>query len=778
MSRMSLGKPAALVALLLSVLGGARADETVTVAGTVRDSSGRPVAGAAVAAEAGPPAVTTDDGGAFRLALPLGPRVLRVSHPDHGSRTVRLDVTGGTPAVEVVLPPLTRVTDEVVVQAVRAGEEVPVTKSDISREDLHRADYGQEVPFLLKDIPSLTQYADGGAASGYSYMYIRGVQQTRLNMTLDGVPLSEPEDSALYFVDFADFASSLESVQVQRGVGTSSVGSASYGGSINFASLDFKDQRAVDGRFTFGSYGTARGGVGVQSGRLGSGLKLYARAAYQTSDGYRRNSGITQQSLFYGASYQDDSSFLKVFGFAGREKSQLAYLAVERDVLEQDPRTNPLSPDEKDDFHQTFAQAQYTRFLSDSGSLAAQVFYNGAGGWYRIYADAERTLLNQYGLDWHVVGASLTYKERWNDVSLTATGYGSTHGSTHRREEVGGDEAYRNRGFKSEVNGFVKLSYDPGRFHLYGDAQVRWARFRYEGDLPLGSVSWTFVNPKLGARYTLTPDLSVYASWGRTEREPARADLLYGEDNASVLYDLRGVRPERVNDFELGLEAKLDERVRGSLNFYAMEFRNEIALTGELSEIGLPVRRNVARSFRRGAELQLQAQPLTWLRLRHSSGFCWAEISEWPQSIDVYGEDGSYLTSEIRVSRGVRPLLTPRYVGNLGFDATVVPGLEAGVSGRYQTRAYLDNTATRGLTAPGFFTLDASASLDVSRWVKAGKPRLRLTVENVLDRRRYPSGYSYQFDVQSAAGTRTSFGTPYLYPLSGRGALLTLELGL
>src|SRR5262245_37020119 len=290
------------------------------------------------------------------------------------------------------------------------------------------------MPFLLKDVPSVTQYSDAGNGSGYAYLFLRGIPQTRLNVTLDGVPLNEPEDSALYFVDFADFASSLESLQVQRGVGTSSVGTASYAGSVNFASVDLAERARLEGRVGTGSFGTTRATLGLQSGVIGPRLRFYARGSWQETDGFRDRSGVDQKSVFYGASRQDDRSFLKVFGFVGREETQLAFLAVEPAVLEQDLRFNPMSPEEKDRFGQQFVQAQYTRFLSAHTSLAGQLYYNGAGGFYRIWADPEHSQLYQYDLDWHFVGGLATFRHVEGPLDLTAGAHVNGYESDHARE--------------------------------------------------------------------------------------------------------------------------------------------------------------------------------------------------------------------------------------------------------------------------------------------------------------------------------------------------------
>ena len=177
--------------------------------------------------------------------------------------------TDADPASEKV-PPIPRRTEEVVVQAVRADADTPVTKTDVPRAEIERKNLGQDVPALLADLPAMTYYSDTGLGNGYSYVSMRGVGPTRINFTLDGVPLNEPEDGTLYFVDFGDLGSSVESLQVQRGVGTSAAGVASFVGSVNFASLDLAEETGTTARFTVGSFGTERATVGVQTGRLGS----------------------------------------------------------------------------------------------------------------------------------------------------------------------------------------------------------------------------------------------------------------------------------------------------------------------------------------------------------------------------------------------------------------------------------------------------------------------------------------------------------------------------
>lgn len=669
--------------------------------------------------------------------------------------------------------------ESIVVQAIRADAAVPITKKDIDRDAIERLDYGQEMPALLQQAPSMTHYSDSGLGVGYSYFYIRGIQQTRVNMTLDGAPLNEPEDSALYFTDFGGFAGALSSIQIQRGVGASTVGTASFGGSINFASVDPEDEAAMAAQLGVGSFDSRRGSLDLHSGRLAGGVALYGRIAYQQADGFREHSGVRQRTFFFGATRAGERSLLKLSGFSGDERSQLAFLASERDVLERNPRDNPLDAAERDHFGQDFLQAQYTRFVGASSSLAVQGYYNGAGGWYRLWDDPQaRAALLQYGLDWRLIGGLLSFDHARERLSVTWGVHANDFDSRHAQDVQGGPHRYDNRGFKSEANTFAKLGYQLGRWHLYGDAQLRHARFRYDGDVALGSVSWTFFNPKLGARYRLSPRLALYASAGRALREPARMDMLSGEDDATVVHDLRAVRPERLVDYEAGAEYR-GEKVELQLVAYAMELRHEIALSGELSEIGLPLRRNVDRSHRRGLELDLGARLGPTLSLRASANLNRSRIREWTQFYDVHDAEGAYLDTLSRMHRNVPPLLTPALTANLGLAWSPVPDASLALTGRYLSPAHLDNTGSSGFRTPSFGVLDASASIGLGRWLRAGRPRLRVQVSNLLDADEiWPSGYSYLFFVRDAQGRDTLSGLPYYYPLASRSVFVGLELRL
>jgi iron complex outermembrane receptor protein len=340
----------------------------------------------------------------------------------------------------------------------------------------------------------------------------------------------------------------------------------------------------------------------------------------------------------------------------------------------------------------------------------------------------------------------------------------------HARDLVGGARDYENYGIKQEVNAFAKLGYDVSRWHLYSDLQMRTTDFRYHGGVAIDPIRWTFFNPKVGARYDLSGAASVYATAGLSRREPTRNDLFQGQDNPTVPHDLRAVRPERLLDVEGGLEFRT-RNATVAATVYAMEFHDEIASTGELSEIGLLLRRNVDRSYRRGLELEASWRPRLSLRFRTSGSVSRNRIRSWTQFYDVYDPSGNYVTSEPFVHRNVSPLLTPNVIVSQSIDWSPVRPVALGGIARYVGRSYLDNTNDGRFVTPSFVAVDANASYDVARWL-----RLTVRVNNLFNHDRvYPSGYSYLFITRPS---NTIDGTAYYYPQATRNAVVTLDFRL
>ena len=672
-----------------------------------------------------------------------------------------------TPAIE----------DTITVLGIRAGDELPVTKTNLDAQQIDTLSFGQDVPQLLQYTPAMTWYSDSGIGSNYSYFSMRGIQQTRINMTFDGAPLNDPAEHAVYFNNFHDFTNTVDSIQIQRGVGTSSVGSPSFGGSVNFASSPPAQDRSGDLSLALGSYDTKRASFGYESGVFENGFSIGGRFSYADTDGYRDNSGTEHQTGFIDAGWQGERSSLKLVSFFGEVETQLAWLAVEPEILAENRRFNPLDEEERDNFGQNFAQLKYTRALRNDTLLTASLYYNGADGWFRLWDDPQaKNELLQFGIDQSFIGTMVTASKSFDSLSATLGAHFNDFSGDHTLDTEG-TRIYENTGYKQTANAFGKAEYRLGDWLLFGDLQLRWAEFSYKGDIDLGSVAWTFLDPKVGVRRFVSPRLSAYASLGRAQREPARLDLLLGEDNATVPHDLEAVRPEKVLDFEAGLDFNTPELAL-TANIYAMEFTDEIALTGELSEIGLPIRTNVDESYRRGVEVDLKWQASERWALLHSANLSRNRIREWTQFYDVYDEQGSWIDSEPITYRDVPPLLTPEVIVNLGVE-WARSGASVALMGRYVDDAQLDNTGLEEFRLPSYTNVDLRTSVNLGRWWAAANPRLTLFVNNLFDNDdQYPSGYSYQFINQNSSGQQSLDGIPFYYPLATRNAVLTLELDL
>ena len=664
------------------------------------------------------------------------------------------DSTNRAAAAEVA-----RRLEGVTVTAIRGGaigEGAPLSQRTLTRAEIEQRSFGQEVPLLLQGTPSVTSYAETGNYWGYSYTRLRGIDQSRINLTIDGIPLNDPEDQVLYFADLPDLASSIESVQIQRGVGTSSAGTASFAGSINFETAPLAARREAELQVEGGSFGSKRASAEYRSGLLANGLAFYGRLSDLQSNGYRYHSGVLGRSGFVSAGYFGARDVIKVMATAGLLHDTLSYLAVPVTDLARDRRINPLQPTELDRFGEQLVSAAYIRMLSNSSSLSTTMYRISASGNYDVAIDPD---LWNYHLDF--VWYGLTSAWSWQgegvrvNVGVNANRYARDHYAFVRPDLA--DPQYFNTGHKGDVSGFAKVAYDVGRATVFGDVQARRAEFRYvpdvQADIAARSISWTFLNPRGGITYRLTPTLAAYGSYGVTSREPARGDMFAGFDNldtsnAAFVGDLSQVRPETVHDAEAGLTLTTDA-LRLQANLFSMDFRNEIEPIGALSYQGLPLRKNVHASYRRGMELDSRVHLTKSVTASINATLMQARIAD-------YTDDASGASFH-----DVPPLLAPRIISAQRLEWQPVAALSLWGEGRYTGRSQLDNTGNPALILPDAYVLDASA---VWRFA-SGRHALELRGNNLTSSKRYGSGYG-------------SGDTPYYYVLPPRNLFVTLKLGL
>lgn len=628
----------------------------------------------------------------------------------------------------------TRPLERVIVNAIRGSGSAPVSATTITRSTVTRRNFGQDVPLLLQGAaPSLTAYAESGTNWGYSYLRLRGIDQSRINITMDGVPLNDAEDQVLYFANFPDLSASIQSVQVQRGVGTSSAGTASFAGSVNFETTALATrERGAEAQLQLGSFGARRAMLSYSSGLTGSRFAANARLSAQQTNGYRYHSGVYGYAGFLSAGYFGDRDIVKLTATAGLMRDTLSYLAERAADLQINRRLNSLGANELDSFGEQLVSLAYTRLLSGSTSWSATGYRLSAAGNYDVASGSD---LYNYMLDFATYGVTSALHTEQGALTLDAGMNASTYARDHQLalRPARSSLLYDNTGHKQEVSAFAKGAARTGRATWFGDVQVRRPSFRYEPSAGAGigerAIAWVFVNPKVGVTVQGAKGMSYYASYGVTTREPTRSDMFAGADdmdstNVASIGDLSRVRPERVFNGELGATLRT-ESVQFTANLYSMEFRNEIARIGALSLTGSALRRNVGQTYRRGIELDGSWRVSDGLTLGGNATFSTNRIRSYTDS-----------SGDTPIAyAGVQPLLTPGLLTSQRGEWRLSRNVAVSLEGRYQSRAFLTNTGNEALILPDYYVLDGSLRLAV------GGQALVVRGANLGNTQKFSSGY-------------------------------------
>ncbi|WP_217220409.1 TonB-dependent receptor [Mucilaginibacter paludis] len=557
----------------------------------------------------------------------------------------------------------------------QADRLTPVTFQNISGKDLKSKSTGQEPSFLLSETPSITVYSDAGSTQGYSYFRMRGIDQTRINISLDGVPLNEPEDQGAYFSNYPDIINSVSRIQIQRGVGTSKNGVASYGGSVQLFSPNLSDSAYTTIGLSYGSFNSHRAFAEFNSG-IKNRKAFYVRASQLYSDGYKYNSSNSSQSVFMSGALMYDKATYKLNVLAGHQQNQLAWLGVSQPLIDADRRTNTDS-NERDNFTQCLVQLQASWHPSRSSTFQSSVYYTFLRGNYDFNQNSFLGLpgtseLYNYAFQSNLVGMFSNYTYSKNNFNWTT----GVHGNTYQRRHIGSvntaGQLYQNTGYKNELSIFSKVDYTINKLTLFADVQARYASFDYHGDVPFTKMDWYFINPKAGISFQLDNNFVLYYSIGRTGREPTRNDMFGGNDN--LLADSLGrpvlsiKAPEYTVDQELGFRHQ-SGKINLNFNLYYMDFKNEIVLDGKFGPNGLALTNEIERSYRTGAELTLSYKINPHISLINNSSFNYSRIKEQQQTFS--------------------PILTPPLIVNQEVTYGTKQFL-LGLSARYQDQSFID----------------------------------------------------------------------------------------
>jgi iron complex outermembrane receptor protein len=626
-----------------------------------------------------------------------------------------------------------QVLNEVNVTGVRSDNSNPTPETTFKKEEITKNYFGQDFAILSKRTPGITFYSDGGSDNnGYMYFRLRGIDQTRINFTMNGVPITDMEDFGTYFSNFTDFLSNMSSFQIQRGTGVSTNGAASFGGQINFESSNLTDSAWNDVQINYGSFNSSRFSTAFNTGVKKNGFAAYGRYSNVSSDGYRYNSGTDANTFFASIGHYGKDNVLKLTAFTGRSKNQMSYLATSFDDIKKDARTNYLTKEERDDFRQTLIQLQYILKWNENLVMHNSLYYIGLQGNYDVLFSP--TLYN-YALfsDMFGLNSMFSYSKNNLKIRFGVSGYVYTRHHTMGIKPTETQRLYLNKGDKNEFTEFLKLSYDIKKITLFTDLQFRSVSFGYtslSSTLKVEPITWQFFNPKAGINYKLNQNSSLFGSVGLMKREPTRNDMFAGFDdidstNYLLISDLTKVKPEQVIDFELGYKLQ-KQNFQLNTNLFWLEFKNEIAAIGQLSYIGLPLRKNVASSRRYGVELDY-----TWHITRNLS--LQGNLTRMDAIIDSYTND-----ADLKTYNKVSHLLTPKWIINQGFTYSFCKNkILFTLNSRYISQSYLDNTNTTNLMVPDMFVFDSGLTFKA-------KNNLTLSImcNNFTNEIVYNSGYS------------------------------------
>ena len=517
--------------------------------------------------------------------------------------------------------------EEVTIAGVRAKGKNPITFSNLSKEQIAPRNLGQDIPVLLNYLPSVVTTTDAGNGVGYTYMRVRGADGSRINVTLNGIPFNDSESQGTFFVNLPDFASSLESLQLQRGVGSSTNGGGAFGASLNMQTKSYREKAFAEIANSVGSFGTRKHTLAFGTG-LHNNLEMNARISSIASDGYIDRASSNLFGYFFNANYVTETSLLKFIAFGGKEKTYQAWNGLEdEDKLENDRTFNSAGmytdefgnikfyDNEVDNYTQNHFQLHWSEKWSSQWVSNVALHYTLGKGYFEQYKEDQKfinynlpnyqgntktDLVRKRWLDNDFYGATFSLNYKTKDTDVLFGGAANRYLGNHFGEVIWtqyyvptGNRYYDDIGNKDEVNVYAKASQQVGKVNVYADMQYRMV-FYEATSTKFDDVNDTFrfFNPKVGLNYQLNDKNSFYGYFGIANKEPRRDD-----------YESGSVKPERLLDYELGWKYA-SQKVKVSANAFYMNYHDQLVLTGALNDVGSPIFTNSGKSYRVGLELE------------------------------------------------------------------------------------------------------------------------------------------------------------------------------
>jgi iron complex outermembrane receptor protein len=748
---------------------------------------------------------TTDNNGKFVFAgLKPGTYEVQVTYVGYESQIDFIDIKGDS-NLEILMQESAIVSDAVIISAVRAMQNTPTTFTMINKEEMNQRNLAQDLPYLLSNEPSVVTTSDAGAGVGYTGLRIRGSDMTRINVTINGIPLNDPESHGVYWVDIPDFASSVNSLQLQRGVGSSTNGAGAFGASMNLETNRFQTKPFGIISLGAGSFNTWKSTFQTGTGLINNHWYFEGRGSAIGSDGYIERASSSLNSFFIQGGYYDNKTLIKIITFGGSEKTYQAWYGIDAATMKTNRRFNYAGAiyeddgsiryydNQTDNYKQNHYQLHISRSLTHSLSMNLSGHYTYGRGYYEEYnqdqAFADYGLNDLYfGPDSVLAGGSYEYfyhdtisatdliRRRWgpnnNYYGLTwsirynkkktdlilggaynkfdhARHYGEIIWAEFPGQSRFGHVYYNNTGFKNDFNIFMKASWSPDqKLTLYGDMQYRYILYHTGGiESHLNPVniheSFNFINPKVGISFN-TKAGTLYTSYSIAHREPIRDDFIDAIAGEKP-------KPESLGDLELGIR-KTNPGFKYAFNYFLMNYINQLVLTGEINDDGAYIRKNAGKSYRMGIEFSGGYKFNTLIELAGNLSVSVNKTNY--RQIDTEGRMITFNNTNISFS--------PRIIAGGQFKIFPVKNLELNWLLKYVGKQNLDNTGNKDLALNPYLINDARIAYMIST---ENSPAIEFTIM-----------INNLFNVMYESNGFVDNNTPYFYPQAGSNFLAGVNI--
>ena len=691
--------------------------------------------------------------------------------------------------------------EQVYLNGVRVAADSPITHSNLTKQDLAKRNLGQDIPVLLNYLPGVVTTSDAGAGVGYTGIRVRGSDATRVNVTINGIPYNDSESQGTFWVNLPDFASSIESLQLQRGVGSSTNGSGSFGASLNIDTDRSSKEAYAQIANSYGSFDTRKHSVKFSTGLLNDRVEISGRVSNITSDGYIDRASSDLKSYFLQGSYKTDNTFIKALVFGGREVTYQSWFGIDEQTLSTNPTFNPAGmysdedgtvrfhQNQVDDYDQDHYQLIWNERYNNNWSTSATLNYTKGSGFFEEYKEdasldfhgllpitidgetsTESDLVRRRWLEnnFYALSANANYKdENWDTTTGVFYSYyqglhfGEVIWATNFTGPNLGDRYYSGTGDKHELTAFSKASYKINNsWSVFGDLQMRIVNYKTAG-LTSDKVNmvvdeqYEFFNPKFGASYSLNQGNQLYVSYGRASREPRRSDFEQGV-----------FTPEILDDYELGWRFTGENNTL-SANLYYMDYKDQLVLTGQLDDSGGFIRETSGNSYRAGLEVEGDFKVLKQLHVRPNIALSSNKNKDYTTSRD--GELVNLGTTNISFS--------PSFIAGNSIDYSPTQNLQIALLSKYVGEQYLGNIDSQTSKLDAYFLNDFSVNYTITKLSFAKSLVLQGLVNNIFDVKYISNGYFYTYDDDfSTPGTVTTIEGAGFYPQAGINFLVGATL--